>query len=323
MMTGVVALDWRLLWYHRFHSHEKPRCIGKVLWSARRAGGGDSVLAGTRYDKFWTRTYRARLWFHERVKTIDFVDLLLVSIAGTISAFGKPHPVYYLLAIYVGVMIFKLWYTIRTRETASWLKATTITGLLSFINREFLNDSNCTRFTIFRVAPYRNDHIIPWIRFRRGGKGGRQEAYASKARFQRNEGITGKVWEKPPGQLAIQIIPSIPNGDRNLLRVLYENKYGVRPETFDAISEHMRSVRCIISYVCLDESQQFLNLLSLDIAAEVTVVPLSNPSDAVYLTFKDETGRTTQIDTQSLWRLITTIGTVLRSFNANTKEGTR
>lgn len=269
--------------------------------------------ASTRYDLFWTRRYRARLYLYERLKLIDLVDLLLVVIAITISAFGKPSPVYALLGVYLLVAVGKLGFMIKTRDTTNNLKASVITGLLNFINKELLNNSNRTRFTIFRVAPFRSDYIIPWVRFRRGGQGGRNEAFASRARFRQEEGITGRVWSEPPGTLAIQLIPEIPHGDRNLLRLLYESKYGVKPDTFDAISIHMSRVRCIISYVCLDADNQFLNLLSLDIAAPVNLVPVASGSDAMYLEFQ-ENGKQITVDTQSLWRLVNTVGTVLLQF---------
>jgi hypothetical protein len=266
-----------------------------------------------RYDRFWTRRYRATLYFHERLRLVDFVDFLLILIAGSISAFGKAWPVYILLGIYLVIVVCKLAYTIRTRDTTSHLKAAVITGLLNFTNKELFRDSNSTRYTIFRVAPFRPDYIIPWIRFKRSGRGGLKEAFSSRARFRRGEGITGQVWEKPPGQLAIQLIPAIPGQARNLLRVLYENKYGVKADTFDAISDHMGSVRCIISYVCLDEHAQFLNLLSLDIAAPVETVPIESEPGSVYLELQDN-GQRVQIDTQSLWRLVSMIGTVLLQF---------
>lgn len=259
-----------------------------------------------------------KLYLHERVRFVDFVDLLLVGLAITISAFGKPNPVYVLVSFYLVIMLWKLGYTIATRDNIGNLKAAIITGLLNFINKEMLNDSNNTRFTVFRVAPYRPDYIIPWIRFKRGGTGGRREAFDSRARFQRNEGITGKVWAKPPGTLAVHLIPEIPGRDRNLLRVLYA-VYGVKPQTFDALSDHMCKVRCIISYVCLDEHAQFLNLLSLDIESPVVRVPIGTESKAVYLEFQDGEKKT-NVDTQSLWRLVSTIGTVLQQYKLEEKQ---
>ena len=96
----------------------------------------------------------------------------------------------------------------------------------------------------------------------------------------------------------------------------------MKPDTFEAISEYMTHVTCIISYVCLDENKQFLNLLSLDIAAPVQRIPTPGDPAAIFLQFQDN-GRQVQVDTQSLWRLVTTVGTVLRSANTSTKEGTR
>ena len=106
-----------------------------------------------RYDKFWTRRYRATLYLYERLRLIDFVDLLLIAIAATISAFGKPAPVYTLLGVYILITMGKFYYTLTSRDTINNLKAAIITGLLNFINKEVLSDSNYTRFTIFRVAP--------------------------------------------------------------------------------------------------------------------------------------------------------------------------
>ena len=223
--------------------------------------------------------------------------------------------------MYILITLLKLWYVIRTRDTTNNLKSAIVTGLLNFINKEVLNDSNHTRYTIFRIAPHRSNYIIPWVRFLRGGIGGRKEAYASRARFQRQEGISGKVWNKPPGKLAIQLIPNIQTKDRNLRRLLYENTYGVRPDTFEAISDYMVNVSCIISYVCLDEHGQFLNLLSLDIDTPVRRVPIDE-SGAVYLEFQ-ENGKSIKVDTQSLWRLVSTIGTVLIQYKYEQTQNER
>jgi hypothetical protein len=233
----------RLVWYYCFVFPKAAVYIAKTYSEPRLLPGRKRHLPSNRYDKFWTRRYRAKLYLHERLKIGDFVDLLLVAVAATISAFGKPNPVYVLLGVYIVIWMGKTVYTIRTRTTSINLAASIVTGLLSFINTELFDGSNCTRFTIFRVAPYHTDRIIPWVRYRRGGLGGRREAFGSRARFQRDEGITGKVWEKPPGKLAIQLIPEIADNDRNLLRLLYERKYDVKPETVDALSEYMTRVR--------------------------------------------------------------------------------
>ena len=113
----------------------------------------------------------------------------------------------------------------------------------------------------------------------------------------------------------------MPKGERNLLRVLYEDRYGVSPETFQALSDYMSDVRCIISYPFLDERKQFLNLLSLDIAAEVKFK--QEPGSSKFYLEIIEDGKTIQVDPQSLWRLVTMVGSVLRSFQTNVKEGER
>jgi hypothetical protein len=105
-----------------------------------------------------------------------------------------------------------------------------------------------------------------------------------------------------------------------MLKRLYERRYKVQPKTVEALSNYMTSVRCIISYVCLDETDQFLNLLSVDITTPVRLLPITAQPGSVCLEL-DEGGKTVQVDTQSLWRLVTTVGTVLRSFNSGQKEG--
>jgi hypothetical protein len=314
--------DVTLLWYYRFQSPKSLDCLGKsTLWDRCSVPEGGTALAASKYDKFWTRRYRVRLWIHERIRWLDFVDLLLASIAGFISVVGKPDPAKELLYIYLAIFVGKMAYSIKTRETSSSQRADIATGLLAFINRELFQDSAATRLTIFRRAPFRPTHIIPWTRFRVGGDGGRKEAYKSRARWIKGEGITGRVWQKPSLDLAIQIIPQVPKGERNLLRVLYEGRYGVSPETFQALSDYMSDVRCIISYAFLDERKQFLNLLSVDITAEVEF-KREPGSSKFYLEIRED-GKTIQVDPQSLWRLVTMVGSVLRSFQTNMKEGER
>jgi len=182
-----------------------------------------------------------------------------------------------------------------------------VAGLFDFINRELFSRSSYTRFTLFRRAPFRPSFIIPWYRFRRGGNGPIRDADASRSKYQKGEGITGRAWETPATKLAIQVLPEF--SSRSVLEAYYIGQLGVSREHVADISPYMDKVRAIVSYAFLDHHDQFLGLMSLDIQnANV------RPDEASIDIIPPDGNSAFSVNADELFRFVRALGSVLDSF---------
>jgi len=271
-----------------------------------------------KHDSFWTRWYRTRVRVAQRLRGRDILGVLLLLLALLLTLLGKDPK--YSIPVAVGYLVFMAWrasLTFRERDNRFGIEGLVVGGLFDFINKELFGRSNRTRFTLFREAPFRSSHIVPWYRFRRGCKSPIEEAETSMARYKPGEGLTGGAWSNPARNLVFQILPAFSN--RHEMELFYINALEVTPETARSISDFMVEVRGIVSYAYLDSRDQFLGLLSLDVKGEsVELEPVTDAqgSDAatrkfLVVTSADEELR---VGGDSLFLLIRAVGNVLESF---------
>jgi hypothetical protein len=262
-----------------------------------------------RTDDLGSWHYRLRLRLWRKFRGRDLLGVLLFILAAWLGALG--NDLRYVVPIVVAYFVLALWRAlliVQSRESRHQAQGIIIQGLFDFINKELFGRSNRTRFTIFKRAPYRSAFIIPWWRFRIGGKDAVQEADASQARYREGEGITGRVWAQPADELTLQVFPQFDS--HAVMEAFYIDTFGVSREIAGSISDYMVQVRAIVSYAFLDGRDHFIGLLSLDIRdAEVVLnrnerrIDIRTPDAALIV-----------VDADKLFLLTRALGNVLESF---------
>jgi hypothetical protein len=258
--------------------------------------------------------YRCALSLWRRFSVREFLGLLLLVLAILLAMQGKSQKIVLpLVGAYCIIALWRFFLSMRAKESRYALQGQVVAGLFDFINRELFSRSSYTRFTLFRQAPFRPSLIIPWYRFRRGGNGPIRDADASRSKYRRGEGITGRAWETPATKLAIQVLPQF--SSRPILEAYYIGQLGVTRDHVADISAYMDKVRAIVSYAFLDHHDQFLGLMSLDIQnAEV------HPDEASIGITPGDGNSTFTVKADELFRLVRALGSILDSFQL-TKGG--
>lgn len=252
------------------------------------------------------------------------LELFIVTVAIIISAQGKDGSVVGpLLGLYLTAILLRAILILRYRERDNGKLPSVFLSLANYINERLFCGSNDTRFTLFRVAPFRNDFIVPWLRYRRGGQGALAEAEASLARYGRKEGVTGRAWDDPQERISIQVFPPF-LGDADLMRAIFVQQFGVKTENAFAVSDYMADVTCVLSHTFLDGQKQFSGLLSVDIrnatiefpAPSSDASPGSGASDVAPSSLRvgfEKKNSDFVVDSEALVRLVDAMGIVLKS----------
>jgi len=252
--------------------------------------------------------YRSLLWVWRRFSWRELLGVLLLLLAIILAMQGKNQKIVLPIVIaYCLVALWRFFLSMRASESRYALQAQVVASLFDFINRELFSRSSFTRFTLFRQAPFRRSVIIPWYRFKRGGNGPMRDAAASRAKYRKGEGITGRAWETPATKLAIQVLPEFPS--RQILEAYYIGELGVSREHVADISSYMEKVRAIVSYAFLDHRDQFLGLMSLDIQ-NATV----HPDEASIRIAPMDGNSAFTVNADELFRIVRVLGIVLDSF---------
>ncbi|MGH9853315.1 MAG: hypothetical protein ACREBD_26035 [Blastocatellia bacterium] len=171
--------------------------------------------------------------------------------------------------------------TIHSRAARDQVQAEVVWGLFSLINTEIFHDDPRTRFTLFRRSPFRPKYIVPWYRYYKGASDPISEAALSRARYKRNEGLTGKAWDQAGQRLLFLPLPEFHS--RNEFVTHFVDTLGVEKDTVGDISEYMERVRAIFCYGFLWRDR-LLGVLSLDVQVPLTQLPdgqiaLPSPDD--------------------------------------------
>lgn len=169
------------------------------------------------------RQFRAGSRDYLRIQ--DLLNVFAAVLAGLLAIFAystSPQISLVLGLLYLGTLTWIAINTIRQRRAKDQIQAEILWGLFSLINKEIFGGDHRTRFTLFREDSFASS-ITPRYRYFKGGKGPIEEAARSRARYKRNEGLTGKAWAEAGRSLLCLLIDDF-QGNRERLQDYYVNE---------------------------------------------------------------------------------------------------
>jgi hypothetical protein len=248
--------------------------------------------------KFFSRRYRIMRWWSRYLRITDIFRLGVLAAAGALAANSysfSPKVSMIAGASYFVLMLAAAVQTFHEREAYDSVQGEVVWGLFHQMNKEIFHGDHRARFTLFRCAPIRRDFIVPWYRYCKGALGPIQEAEKSKARYKRNEGLTGAAWVRT-GQLLWPTLPKF--SDRAEFEKYYIYELKIDRDIVQELSDFMVGVETIFTCGFEDGHGKFLGVLSLDLQSPVPV----------------------NFDSQALALVVRSIGSVLESFGSTERR---
>jgi len=258
---------------------------------------------------FYGRYYRIRVWGRRYIWVRDMVSLFLFGTTGYLTYIGALHsdPARALAIRVAGVVygilfVFLVVQILNNRQARDHVQAEVVWGFLHHMNDVVFANSNLTRFTLFQPSPLRRDYLVPWYRYKFGGMEAIKEAQTSRARFRRGQGLAGRAWEQPNGELMFMSFPAF--GTRTAFDTYHRDTLGMEKFAAEDLSVHMDKVRSVFAFGMVDCRGKFLGVLCLDILA-----PLEKKSD-------DSLGfDSIAVSNESLVKTLKSLQNVLESFS--------
>lgn len=150
---------------------------------------------------------------------------------------------------------------IRSRRHRDHEKRETVCQLFHWFYDEVFQGMPDRRFTLFVLDPLDKRSIIPIVRYSRGHRDLMCE-WHSKAQYQRNEGCTGRAWERAEKLIKSDIRPF---ANRQDFEACYLDELKISKATVQGLSDYMVQVRRIYSYGFLDHKGELLGVVSIDV----------------------------------------------------------
>lgn len=270
--------------------------------------GIGSIPSNAGQVAFYSRWYRLRIWRRDYFRARDILSLLATLLMGVVAALAySRHPT---LTVFLGtcyaIVVSTLFVlTALDRQARDRVQGEVLWGLFSLINKEIFNSDHRTRFTLFKQDSLRPDYITPWYRYFRGGQGAIVEATASRARYRRGEGMTGRAWAEAGRSLLLQVFPRF--ATREEFEGHYINVLGIEKTTVKDLSPYMQSVQTMFCYAFVGDGERTLGVLSLDFQAPFALHP--QPSFPAL-----DDGHAITLDRERLNLLLGSVRNVLESF---------
>lgn len=200
--------------------------------------------------------------------------------------------------------------TFRSRKARDHVQAEVFWGLASLINKEIFQGDHRTRFTLFKPASFRPEYITPWYRYFKGGQGPIEEAKGSRARYRREDGLTGQAWAEAGDSLLCLVFPEFKN--RQQFEAHYINELHISKEIVRELSPYMEKVQTMFCYAFVGDRERTLGVLSLDFQAPLTLDP--NDPDGNPLFPSPQGEKDVVLDRTNFRLLISSVQNVLESF---------
>jgi len=217
---------------------------------------------------YFSRTYLVRRWLLRYLRPADVLELVITLMAATLAwAAWSAHPgiTTPAVTVYVLAAIVRWALVLRGRRAKDSVQGAVFWNLCDGINREMFGDHRA-RFTLFMKDPFRWGRIVPRYRYAPGASDPIAEADRSRARYQRNESITGSAWGSP-GEIFLANFPEFQSPQE--FEDFYVNRIKIDEEIVSDLSPYMIGVRALITYGLEDTNHRFLGVLSIDFSSPI------------------------------------------------------